>query len=158
MPFVMTLAFALGWTAITGTFSLSNLLLGAVIGALAFWVVRERLTTSLLFNRIYRILALFGLFLVELLKSGVRVALLVMSPRLDRRLRLGIIAFPLTVKSDFEITLLANMITLTPGTLSIDVSEDRKTLFVHAIAVPSKQALIRAIAGGFERKIIEAFE
>ncbi|MEX0859358.1 MAG: Na+/H+ antiporter subunit E [Cucumibacter sp.] len=158
MLFVKTLIFALVWTAITGSFTFSNLVLGAGIGALALWVVRERLTTSLFLTRVYRALSLFGFLLVELVISGVRVALLVVSPRLDKQLNPGIIAFPLKVKSDVEITLLANMITLTPGTLSVDVSEDRKTLFVHAIAVPSKQALIRSIADGFERRIIEAFE
>ena len=48
------------------------------------------------------------------------------------RLKPGIFAYPLKVDRDFEITLLANLITLTPGTLSVDVSADRRTLFVHA--------------------------
>ena len=57
--------------------------------------------------------------------------------------------------TDAQITLLANMITLTPGTLSVDVSADRKTLYVHAIDIESKEALIGDIAAGFERKILE---
>ena len=63
--------------------------------------------------------------------SGWRVARLVADAAdgtQARHLRL-----PLRVDRDFEITLLANLITLTPGTLSVDVSDDRKTLFVHAI-------------------------
>ncbi|MEP3300463.1 MAG: Na+/H+ antiporter subunit E, partial [Roseibium sp.] len=56
-----------------------------------------------------------------------------------------------------EITMLANLITLTPGTLSVDVSEDRKTLYVHCIDVPDPQATIDDIKNGFERKILEVF-
>lgn len=79
----------------------------------------------------------------------------VIRPRMD--LKPGIFAFPLTVESDFEITLLANMITLTPGTLSVDVSDDRRTLFVHALDCSDPDATRRDIANGFERKIMEAF-
>ncbi len=96
-------------------------------------------------------LALF--FFTELLLSALRVAWLVMQPKLT--LRPAIIAYPLTVTSDAQITLLANMITLTPGTLSIDVSADRKTLYVHAIDIESKEALVEAIAGGFETRVLE---
>jgi multicomponent Na+:H+ antiporter subunit E len=88
----------------------------------------------------------------------VRVGLLVLRPDIGTRLTPGIVAFPLTVTRPAEITLLANLITLTPGTLSVDVSEDGKLLYVHAINVRSREALVRAIADGFERKIIEAFQ
>lgn len=96
-------------------------------------------------------LALF--FLKELILSALKVAWLVVQPQ--PRLRPGIIAYPLTVTTDAQITLLANMITLTPGTLSIDVSEDRKTLFIHAIDIESREALIASIAAGFETRVLE---
>lgn len=156
--FIMTATLALIWTAISGSFSLANLVLGAIIGLIAMWVIRERVSHPGLSKRLLKIVSLALLFLYELLMSSIRVAILVLSPRLDRRLQPGIIAFPLTAKSDEEITLLANLITLTPGTLSVDVSEDRKFIYVHAIAVPDREALIADIANGFERKIIEVFE
>lgn len=97
-------------------------------------------------------LALIGLFLRELVLSALRVAWLVVQPK--PRLHPGIIAYPLTVTTDAQITLLANMITLTPGTLSIDVSDDRRTLYIHAIDVTDREALIGSIAAGFETKIL----
>jgi multicomponent Na+:H+ antiporter subunit E len=97
-------------------------------------------------------LALLGLFLRELVLSALRVAWLVVQPK--PRLHPGIIAYPLTVTTDAQITLLANMITLTPGTLSIDVSDDRRTLYIHAIDVTDREALIGSIAAGFETKIL----
>jgi multicomponent Na+:H+ antiporter subunit E len=83
------------------------------------------------------------------------VAVIVLSPRMD--LKPGIIAYPLKVDRDFEITILANLITLTPGTLSVDVSDDRRILYVHAMDASDPEATKRDIAEGFERKIMEAF-
>ena len=56
-----------------------------------------------------------------------------------------------------QITLLANMITLTPGTLTVDVTEDRSALIVHAIDCPDVEAACADIRNGFERLIREAF-
>lgn len=98
--------------------------------------------------------SLILLFVRELILSALKVAWLVVQPKL--RIRPAIIAHPLTVTTDAQITLLANMITLTPGTLSVDVSADRKTLYVHAIDMESKEALVGDIAAGFETKILRA--
>lgn len=106
-------------------------------------------------RRSTRIAALAGLFVTELVVSALRVAVLALTPKI--KLRPAIVAYPLTVTSDPEITLLANLITLTPGTLSVDVSADRRTLFIHAIDVADREVLISAIAGGFETKVLEVF-
>jgi multicomponent Na+:H+ antiporter subunit E len=100
-----------------------------------------------------RWLSLIALFARELILSGLRVAWLAVQPKL--RIRPAIIAHPLTLTTDAQITLLANMITLTPGTLSVDVSADRRFLYIHAIDIESKDALIGDIAAGFETKILE---
>lgn len=97
---------------------------------------------------------LLAYFARELVLSGLKVAWLALQPRL--KLRPAIVAYPLTLVTDAQITLLANMITLTPGTLSVDVSADRKTLFIHAIDLASRERLIGEIAGGFETRILEA--
>ena len=72
-------------------------------------------------------------FLLELLKANIQVAKVVLSPRI--RIRPGVIAYRMGVKTDGGITLLANSITLTPGTLSVDVSPDQRTLYVHALDI-----------------------
>lgn len=98
-------------------------------------------------------LRLLVYFLKELVLSALKVAWLAVQPQL--RLHPAIIAYPLTLVTDAQITVLANMITLTPGTLSVDVSADRKTLFIHAIDVASRERLVDEIAGGFETRILE---
>jgi multicomponent Na+:H+ antiporter subunit E len=89
-----------------------------------------------------------------LVRGAVSVAWLSVRPRL--RLRPAIIAYPLTLSSDAQITLLANMITLTPGTLSVDVSDDRRTLYIHTIDLGDREDLVGQIASGFETRVLRA--
>lgn len=153
--FVFNLLLAIVWVAVTGSASFINLVFGFVLAAVALAIVRSSYGGVLYLGRARRILALVVLFICELAKSVWAVAVAVMSPRID--VKPGIFAFPLTVDRDFEITLLANLITLTPGTLSVDVSDDRKMLYVHALDCSDPEAIRRGIADGFERRIMEAF-
>ena len=155
---LLAVVVAIGWAAATGTFTVLNLLFGALIGAVALLLIRDRVSRPRMLRRIGRMLSLAGLFLYQLVLSALRVALLVLRPDLRRYLKPAIVAFPLRLTRDAEITLLANLITLTPGTLSIDVSPDRKVLFVHVVDLADRDSLIRDIADGFEQKIIEAFQ
>lgn len=159
MIFVLSaLVLALMWTAVTGAFTFGNLVLGGALGVIALLLMRHRIARPTLFRKFGRVVSLFGLFLYELSMSALRVSTLVLSPDMSKRLKPGIVAFPLSVASDVEITLLANLITLTPGTLSVDVSKDMKVLYVHALSVPDRDALIAGIASGFEARIREVFE
>jgi multicomponent Na+:H+ antiporter subunit E len=92
----------------------------------------------------------------ELLRGAISVAWLAVQPRL--RLRPAIIAYPLTLSSDLQITLLANMITLTPGTLSVDVSDDKTTLYIHTIDLADRADLVGRIASGFETRVLRALK
>jgi multicomponent Na+:H+ antiporter subunit E len=96
---------------------------------------------------------LFFYFLWELVVSNVRVAIEVLSPRY--RMRPGVVGVRLDARTDLEITLLANLITLTPGTMSVDISEDRRVLYVHALYVDDRDAFERSIKDGFERRVLE---
>jgi multicomponent Na+:H+ antiporter subunit E len=153
--YAISILMAVIWATVSGSFTLVNLLFGFVISILTLYLLRERFVGRDYTSRTRRILSLVLLFLIELAKSAWKVATLVLQPKMD--LKPGIFAYPLTVKSDWEISLLANLITLTPGTLSVDVSEDRQTLYVHALDCSDVEAARRDIAEGFEKKIMEAF-
>ncbi|MBW8284285.1 MAG: Na+/H+ antiporter subunit E [Rhizobium sp.] len=155
MLYAVNLLMAIVWAAVTGSASLHNLIFGFLLSTLALGVIREQINGTGYITRSLRVASLLWLFLIELAKSAWKVAVMVVRPRLD--IKPGIFAFPLTVTRDFEITLLANLITLTPGTLSVDVSDDRKTLYVHALDCADPESARRDIAEGFERKILEAF-
>lgn len=156
-PAFAVLLLALLWAAITGNFSGLNLLLGAVIGTLAVALLRTALAPPRALLKLRQAASLALLFLYELGASAVRVAIIVLTPNLKSAIHPAIVAFPLTVTSDAEITLLANLITLTPGTLSVDVSPDRSVLYVHALNAPSHEAVIADIANGFEARVRELY-
>lgn len=153
--FLINILMAIAWGAVTGTFSVVNLAFGFVLSTGALYLIREQVGSGSYFTKGRKAIGLAALFIYELVLSAWRVALIVLRPKID--LQPGIIAYPLTVEHDFEITMLANLITLTPGTLSVDVSDDRKILYVHCIDVPDPQATIDDIKNGFERKILEVF-
>lgn len=154
--YLANLLLALVWVLVTGSFTLANMIFGFLLGGAALFLIREQVGSLGYFEQGRKIISLFALFVKELALSAWRVAKLVLSPSME--LKPGIFAYPLTVERDFEITLLANLITLTPGTLSVDVSGDRKFLYVHAIDCTDPDGLRKDIAEGFERKIKEAFQ
>ncbi len=152
--FLINVLLAFAWCAVTGSFSILNLMFGFVVSSGALWLTREQHQTNKYFKRVWLVLGLIGLFLKELVLSVFRVAWLVVRPR--QSYRPSFVSFPLTVDRPHEITLLANLITLTPGTLSVDISDDAATLYIHCIDVEDPDKLREDIAQGFERKIMEA--
>jgi multicomponent Na+:H+ antiporter subunit E len=104
-------------------------------------------------RRLRMALELVAVFAWELVIANLRVAWDVITPR--HRMRPAVVAVPLAAASDLEILLLANMVSLTPGTLSLDVSDDRRLLYVHAMYLHDRRALARSIKNGFERRLLE---
>ena len=107
------------------------------------------------FRKFPKIVGLFFFFIKELLFASIQIAWEVITPR--HRMESGLIAIPLDARTDFEITILATLISLTPGTLSLDVSEGRETLYVHAVYIKRGdiEALKNQIKFGFERRLLE---
>ena len=153
------------WSAIMGGITLGGLVVGFVLGALVLAFAKPLIPTtdpvvnpSRYFESLFQFFALLLFFLKELVKSSWQVAVDVLHPRMNERISPCVLAVPLEAKSDLHITLLANMISLTPGTLSLDVSEDRKVLYVHSLYRTSDiDALKRSMKDGFEKRIMEVF-
>ena len=95
-------------------------------------------------------------YLWEVFVSSLQVAWEVLTPR--HRMTPGIVGVPLSATKDTEITLLANLITMTPGTMSVDVSEDRKTLYVYGLYVNDRVEFARHIKQKLESKVIRLFQ
>ena len=154
--FLLNVILALVWVAVTGQFAARNLFFGFVLGFLILFFTRRIVGTPNYGNRVIKVISLTIFFVGELLKANLRVAYDVLTP--GYQLRPGVVAIPLDVRSDAEITILANLITLTPGTLSLDVSADRRVLYIHAMYIDDPEAVRRQIKQGFERRVIEVFQ
>jgi multicomponent Na+:H+ antiporter subunit E len=152
--FLLNLFLAAGFCAILGQVNVSGFLAGFAIGYLALWVTRPLYGPTLYFIRMGRISRLILYFIRQLLVSNLRVLWDVVTPR--HISSPGVIAVPLDAKTDLEITLVANLVSLTPGTLSLDVSEDRKNLYVHVMFLEDVESARRDIKEGIEKRVLEA--
>lgn len=151
---VLNVFLALAWVAITGDVSFGNLLIGFGLGLTVLFFTRRILGQPTYLLRLWRVLNLLVYFVRELIASNLRVAYDVLTP--GYHLRPGVVAVPLDARTDIEITLLANMITLTPGSFSLDVSADRRVLYLHVMYLGEDvEAFRRRIKDGFERRILE---
>lgn len=151
---ILHIVLTLLWAGLLGAFSLETLLSGIVLSYFVLMVVaRGTEGYSSYFGKVPKVLAFAGYYLKELVKSNLMVAYDVLTPQ--HHMRPGVVAIPLRARTDFEITLLANLISMTPGTLSLDISRDRSVLFVHAMYLKDPEDLRRDITENLERRVLE---
>jgi len=150
--FLLNLGLAVAWAGINGSVSASVLIAGFVVGYLVILLGRPVLGPSAYYAGLWRTLSFVVVYVWELIAASVRIAIDVVNPWLD--VRPAVVRVPLQVRSDAEVTLLANLISLTPGTLSLDVSDDNRSLFVHAMDVDDADALRRDLHDTFERRVL----
>lgn len=155
--FLLNLLLAVIWAGLWGSFTLMQLSFGFVIGFATLWIAQPLFGgPSGYYLRAWRIVRLILFFLYDLCVSSIQVAFDVLTPK-DRS-NPAILEMPLDVKSDIEILLVTNLISLTPGTLSLDVTPDRKTLIVHAMFADDPEQVIADLKSGMERMVKEVFE
>ena len=148
---------ALAWAALQGEITLANLLIGYGVGyVILALLAKGRVIPSTLAARTAHALGLTGFFVWELLLSNLRVAIDVLRPRTT--IRPAVVAVPLDITSDGEILLLSMLINITPGSVTIDLSDDRRTLYVHVMHMASAEASRREIKEGFERRVRLLFQ
>lgn len=150
--FLMNILLAFIWVALTGKFLYANLIFGFFLSYWIIWLMTRGDENVNYFRRLPQVIGFILFFLKELVKANIEVAYDVITPR--DHMKPGIIGFPLSAKTDLEITLLSNFITLTPGTLGLDISTDRKTMYIHAMYIDDPNEFIDGIRYGFERRLL----
>jgi len=151
--FVWHILLALTWAAVAGTLTWSNVLVGFVLAYLALFIAQRSVDASRYFRKIERVLRFAVFYLCELIRANLRVAYDVMTP--TQRMRPGVLAIPLAAKTDVEITLLANLLTLTPGSVTLDVSSDRRFLYLHAMYIDDVDEYRESVKNTIERRVLE---
>lgn len=151
--FLYNILLALTWMFLTGDLDFNNFLEGFLIGFAIVLILKASSGETKYFSRIPKLISFIIYFTYELILANLKIAMDILTP--THLMKPAIVAIPLDAKTDLEITLLANIITLTPGTLSLDISKDRKTLYIHAMYVVSAEETIKEIKEGFEKKLLE---
>lgn len=152
---LLNILLAFVWALVTGAVSPQNLLVGFVLGYVTIAILQPLVGTDRYGSRIFYWIRFILWFFKELFMSSIRVAIDVLTPTDRMRVTPGVIGIPLDVRTDAEITMLANTISLTPGTLSLEVSRDRKTLYIHDMYIWNKDVPHerQAIKDSVERRV-----
>ncbi len=152
-PLVWNVLLALLWVALTANVSAPNFLLGFLLGYGVLTLAERQLPALAGYSRrLPRIIRFVFFYLRELIKANARVAYDVATP--SYFMRPGVIAVPLEARTDAEIATVANLISLTPGTLSLDVSNDRRVLYIHAMYIDDEAQLMEDIKY-LEHRVLE---
>jgi len=150
---LLNILLALAWVALTGQFTGLNLLSGLVLGFLVLWLSQRPRTSSTYMRKMTQVVDFVFYFIWQLLKANIRVTYEVLTP--THHMKPGVISIPLDIDSDLEILALTSLVTLTPGTLSLDISEDRRTLYIHAMFIEDREKMQTELKEGFERRVRE---
>lgn len=140
------------WPIFVPIFGALDYVVGYLVG-LAFLTLMQ----SSYSRQTLRVFSFLGYSLWEIVLSSLQVARIVLQPRsrLSEHVNSAIVGVPLSVSSELEIAILATMISLTPGTLSVDLSPNHRVLYVHTLSYESSEEFRRQIKEGFERRLLE---
>lgn len=142
------------WASLTARYSLANLLIGFLLGYAVLWAATPKSMRSPYFGKLMVFIRFSAFYVRELLLATLRVARDVVTP--TYHMRPVVIRLPLDVTSVGEISLLANLISLTPGSLVLDITADRSTLYVHSMfGGEDVEALRRYFKDSLERRVLE---
>ncbi|AIY04932.1 Na(+)/H(+) antiporter subunit E [Planococcus sp. PAMC 21323] len=141
------------WMFMTVSFSPSGFAIGFLVGLGIIILMRRFFSYRLYTSRAWAVISLFLLFLKELFKSSMQVLFIVIKPKMN--LKPAIFELETELKEDWEITLLSALITLTPGTLVVGISDDQKRLYIHALDFDDIEEAVNSIKDTFERAILE---
>lgn len=151
---VVNLFLAVTWMAATANLSTLNFFTGLVLGGIQMWLCRDLLGEMAHFVKWKRALSFLCFYLWQLILASLRVAFDIITPR--HHMKAAIIAIPLDAKTPLEITLFGNLISLTPGTLTIDISPDNRILYVHVMYFEdSVEDFVAKLKSEYEKPVLE---
>lgn len=154
---LMTIVLIIVWLLLNNSFSFGHIVLGTLFGVAIpwftnkFWPERPRICKRGLFLKFF-----FGIFIYDVIVANLNVVRLILQPDITK-LRPMFFEVPLDTHDPLVISILANVISMTPGTVSSEISPDSRTLIVHGLDVPDKQAAIDGIKTRYEATLREIF-
>lgn len=151
--FLLNILLAFGWMLLNGNYGSIEFTIGFLVGFFALLLTEPFRNKPHYGRKFLAAVKLLTIFLYKLLTSSLQVVWDVITP--PHLSHPAIIKIPLDVESDLEIMLLANIVSLTPGSLTLDISEDRKFLIIHAMFSQNEQSVINDIKSTLERRILE---
>jgi multicomponent Na+:H+ antiporter subunit E len=147
------LLLAIIWVMATGTLTEENFIFGFLISFMILYLITINKEERKYFTMLPKLVTFIFFMLWEIIKANfqaIRDSLYAKS-----KLSPAIVKYPLEAESDVEITLLANLVSLTPGTLIMDVSDDKKVMYIHVLHLENKEVFIEEVRNKFEKRLLE---
>lgn len=153
---LLTVSLALLWLLLVNQLSAGHVVLGALLGWLIPFATSSFWPEQIRIRRPLTLLRFFAVFMLDIVRGSFQVAwLILLGPS---RLRPVFVEVPLALETDLAISLLANTISLTPGTVSARLSADKRTLIVHTLDTGDAAALVAEIKQRYENPLKKIFE
>lgn len=144
------------WLLLNNTVAPAHVVLGALLGIVLPHLTARFTVEGSRIKNFTALLELAVVFLWDVVVANLQVIVLVLGPR--ARLRPRLVEVPLDVSSPLAISTLAGIISLTPGTVSVELSADQRLLTVHSLRVNDVQAAAHGMKQRYERRLLEIFE
>jgi multicomponent K+:H+ antiporter subunit E len=154
---ILSLLVAAVWVGLTNNFSLGHALLGLALGLVVPWFTSIYWPDQVVVKHPARLLGYIGIVFWDIVVSNIQVARLVLFVR-SADLRSQFVAVPLDLQTPEAIAMLASTITMTPGTLSADLSADGTAILVHCLDAADPEQVVRNIKTRYERRLKDIFE
>ncbi len=153
LQIVLNILLSIVWMLLSNEWGFASFFGGYSIGLLILLILHRFFDKPFYLVKVWAVIKLLLLFLKELVLANLAVIRHVLRPKMN--FRPGIFSFDTELETDLEITILTGLITLTPGTLSLEVSPDQKTIFIHAMDIEEAEQAAREIKMTFEKAIME---
>ncbi|MEF3355953.1 Na+/H+ antiporter subunit E [Paenibacillus sp. GYB006] len=150
---ILNLIIAFLWMLLNQSWTGAGFVTGYVLGLLIIGIFRRFFPTPFYLVRIWAVIKLLKMLLVQLFRSSFQVIGAILKPKLD--ITPGTFKYRTELTSDFEIMLLFLFISLTPGTLALEISKNKRTLYIHAFNMSDEEEMVSSIRDSFEKAIME---
>ncbi|MCG7339434.1 Na+/H+ antiporter Mnh1 subunit E [Staphylococcus sp. ACRSN] len=153
---LVNLMLSVFWLFITGNYTFNNFILGYLFALLLVYLMRGVLPGRFYIITVYKIIKLFIVFIIELIKANIDVIRIIIKPTIKNEP--AFFTYQTDLKKDWQIVLLSNLITLTPGTIVLGISDDRTKIYIHAIDFSTKEEETEGIKSSLEKVVREVGE
>ena len=152
----LSVTLALVWMLLVNRWAVGSLVFAIMIGVALPWLITPYWPNTARIKAPHRIPGYLAIVLADIVKANFAVARIVLfTPRSD--LKPAWVTVPLDLRQPEAITALAATITLTPGTLTCDISEDGRALLIHCLHAPDPAAVLDEIKTRYEARLKEIF-
>lgn len=153
LQIILNLLLATIWLFLSGSYTLNNFVLGFILGAIFVFIFSKAFSTRFYAHKVWKILKLAFVFLIELIKANIDVLKIILQPKIQNQP--GFFVYKTDLKTDWQIVLLSNLITLTPGTVVLGISDDRTKIYIHSIDFSTKENEVESIKSSLEKVVRE---